>query len=309
MQSLFDCRKAVNSIQFLSSIPQLPTLGYSSYLHWPFCQHSQLPSDGAMDYFGYSNYLPFFCKNHPARIITPYTVPTLAIHSLSPTIISTEGATVQLKGKHLSRVHSILLVGCEEGSRSILFDRQNDCLLLQIPALLRGLYTFQFYTQDGMRLVQSAYQPWFGVCSLLVSELMYGLFFGFDWGLLPRSIQKMSSKKRPNGKRAKHPWFFSPIYLLKMICLQTNLPPLRLRKSRLFLEIKKIKEIKRIKRRWQLHWRTWQIRMSIWSVQPSSRRVLQTMFFFWNSVMHRNEMTRTLFAVHTIIQYSFLKVL
>ena len=235
MQSLFDCRKAVNSLQFLASIPHLPTLGYSSYLYWPFCQHSQLPPDGSMDYFAYSNYLPFFCKNHPARIITPFTVPTLTIHSLSPSIISTEGAPVQLKGSHFNRVHSILLVDCEEGSRTISYERKSNCLVLQIPALPKGLYNFQFYTQDGVRLVQSAYQPWFGVCSLLVSERMYDLLCGLNQGLPPPPIQKTSSKISPSGKRVNHLLYLSPNYLLRMICLQMKLPLLRSKKNSLFL--------------------------------------------------------------------------
>lgn len=171
MQCQFDCRKAVNNLQFISALPKAPSMGFTAYFSWPFSE-KQAIVDESMDYFTYSNYLHFYCKNHPAREITPYTLATVTIHSLSPSIIPKEGSTVTLKGSGLQRIHHILLVGCEEGSKKIDFKQQDDSLLLVIPELPRGLYNFQFYTNDGLRLMHSAYQPWFGVCSLLVSDTM-----------------------------------------------------------------------------------------------------------------------------------------
>ena len=69
-------------------------------------------------------------------------------------------------------INEILLIGYEEGSMNISFEKQNKTkLLLHIPSLPRGLYSFQFITSEGIQIIQSSYQPWFGIANIYVTDI------------------------------------------------------------------------------------------------------------------------------------------
>lgn len=184
LQYEYDCRKIITNLQFLSSYSSNQSFSsYSSMIHWPYSLNSSKQisiqnnihsflDDPNLDYFFTSNFLPFFCKNHPARNYHSYHDKTIEITSFSPSLVSLQGGSVVITGNDLSIIHEILLIGCEEGSMNISFERQNKTkLLLHIPALLRGLYSFQFITSEGIQILQSSYQPWFGLANIYITDI------------------------------------------------------------------------------------------------------------------------------------------
>ena len=109
-------------------------------LHWPYSLNSSKQisiqnnihsflDDPNLDYFFTSNFLPFFCKNHPARNYHSYHDKTIEITSLSPSLVSLQGGSVVITGNDVSFIHEILLIGCEEGSMNISFERSGTILL------------------------------------------------------------------------------------------------------------------------------------------------------------------------------------
>ena len=138
MQNRYDFRKSINNLQFVSNLPfrsietdilQYGYQRYSSLLYWPLIPHHSTwrptveytPTlfDRNTNYFLNSNFLRFFCSLHSERCRCKVPYPHLTITAISPCLIPLSGGRVTVKGERLTEIGDILLMGCDEGAKSL----------------------------------------------------------------------------------------------------------------------------------------------------------------------------------------------
>ena len=77
-----------------------------------------------------------------------------------------------VKGDRLTEIGDILLMGCDEGAKSLEIVKFSETQVeVLIPPLPRGLYYLQFILKNGMIGHNETSSPWFGINGLLVTTL------------------------------------------------------------------------------------------------------------------------------------------